>query len=103
VKEQQEQINNDINLQYGNWQVIVDPNWESTDDRMILFSGEANKNCLGNLLYNRKELTVHSWLSDKSGNLNFSARARFGIGFHNWKHMLLAVGASTNTAATELK
>ena len=94
---------NDINLQFGNWNVIVMPDWQTSDDRVMIMSSEANKNLSGNMFFNRVPLTVSSWVDNHTGNYVWNGRCRFGVGFGTYKHILLAVD-STNavTDATAL-
>ena len=93
---------NDINLQYGNWNVVVMPDWQTTDDRIMIMSSEANKNLGGNMFYNRVPLTVSNWVDNHTGNYLWCGRCRFGVGFGTYKHILLAVGATGVDGATAL-
>jgi hypothetical protein len=86
---------NDINLQYGNWNIIVMPNWQTTDDRLMIMSSEANKNLSGNMFFNRVPLTVSSWVDHHTGNYIWGGRCRFGIGFGTYKHILLAIDSES--------
>ena len=86
---------NDINLQYGNWNIIVMPNWQTEDDRVMIMSSEANKNLSGNMFFNRVPLTVSNWVDHHTGNYVWGGRCRFGVGFGTYKHILLAVDSST--------
>lgn len=86
---------NDINLHFGNWNVIVMPNWQTEDDRVMIMSREANKNLSGNMFFNRIPLTVSSWEDHHTGNYIWNGRCRFGVGFGNYKHILLAVDAGS--------
>ena len=83
---------NDINLHYGNWNIIVMPNWQTEDDRVMIMSSEANKNLCGNMFFNRIPLTVTNWVDNHTGNYIWNGRCRFGVGFGTYKHILLAVG-----------
>ena len=83
--------NNDINLHYGNWNVIVLPSWQPTDRRIMLMSSEANQNLAGNMFFNRVPLTVTNWVDHHTGNYIWNGRCRFGVGFGSYKHILLAV------------
>ena len=83
--------NNDININYGNWNIVVLPTWESDVDQMIIMSSEANKNLSGNMFFNRIPLTVSNWVDHHTGNYIWNGRCRFGIGFGTYKHMLRAV------------
>ncbi len=95
--------NNDINLNYGNWNIVVLPTWESDVDQVIIMSSEANKNLAGNMFFNRVPLTVNNWVDHHTGNYIWSGRCRFGVGFGTYKHMICAVdSASTFPGATKL-
>ena len=94
---------NDINLQYGNWNIVVMPGWQSEDDRVLIMSSEANKNLSGNMFFNRVPLTVSNWVDNHTGNYIWNGRCRFGVGFGTYKHILLAVDSeSTVEGATKL-
>lgn len=85
---------NDINIQYGNWNIVVMPNWQTSDDRVMIMSSEANKNLSGNMFFNRVPLTVSNWVDHHTGNYIWNGRCRFGVGFGTYKHILLAVDSS---------
>ncbi len=94
---------NDINLQYGNWNIVIMPNWQTDDDRVMIMSSEANKNLCGNMFFNRVPLTVSNWVDNHTGNYIWNGRCRFGVGFGTYKHILLAVdSASAVNGATAL-
>ena len=94
---------NDINLQYGNWNIVIMPHWQTSDDRVMIMSGEANKNLCGNMFFNRVPLTISNWVDNHTGNYIWNGRCRFGVGFGSYKHILLAVDSeSTVTGATKL-
>ena len=94
---------NDINLHYGNWNIVVLPGWQTSDDRCMIMSSEANKNLSGNMFFNRVPLTVSNWVDHHTGNYIWNGRCRFGVGFGTYKHILLAVDAeSAVTGATAL-
>ena len=86
---------NDINLHYGNWNVIVLPSWQTVDNRVMIMSSEANKNLCGNMFFNRVPLTVSNWIDNHSGNYVWTGRCRFGVGFGTYKHILLAVDSES--------
>lgn len=95
--------NNEINLQYGNWRIVILPGWQTTDDRVMVMSSDANKNLAGNLFFNRIPLTVTNWVDNHTGNYIWNGRCRFGVGFGTYKHILLAVdSASSVSGATSL-
>ena len=86
--------NNDINLHYGNWNVVIMPGWQTTEDKLMLMSSEANRNLSGNMFFNRVPLTVTNWVDNHTGNYVWGGRCRFGVGFGTYKHILLAVDSS---------
>ena len=85
---------NDINLHYGNWNIVILPNWQPEDDRLMIMSSEANKNLAGNMFFNRIPLTVTNWVDNHTGNNYWNGRCRFGVGFGSYKHILLAVDST---------
>ena len=94
---------NDINLHFGNWNIVVLPTWTSDTDSCIIMSSEANKNLSGNMFFNRVPLTVSSWVDHHTGNYIWNGRCRFGIGFGSYKHILYATdSASEIEGATKL-
>lgn len=94
---------NDINTQYGNWTLVVLDGWETTDDRFMIMSSEANENLLGNMFYNRVALDITSDIDKHTRNYFWNGYCRFGVGFNTWKHILLAVHSSNAvTGATSL-
>ena len=92
---------NDINLHYGNWNVVVLPSWNPTDMRIMVMSSEANKNLCGNMFFNRVPLTVTNWIDNHTGNYIWNGRCRFGVGFGSYKHILLAVDSDTAISDAE--
>ena len=94
---------NDINLHFGNWNIIVLPTWSSTTDSCMIMSSEANKNLSGNMFFNRVPLTVSNWVDHHTGNYIWNGRCRFGIGFGTYKHILYATdSAGAVSGATKL-
>ncbi len=85
----------DINLNWGKWKIVVLPGWQPTASSVMVMSSEANKNLAGNMLFNRVPLTVTSWIDNHTGNYIWNGRCRFGVGFGNYKHILLAVDSAT--------
>lgn len=95
--------NNDINTQYGNWTLVVLDGWETTDDRFMVMSSEANKNLLGNMFYNRVKLDIRHGIDDHTRNMYWNGYCRFGVGFTNWKHIALYVNSTGSvTGATQV-
>lgn len=94
---------NDINTQYGNWNIVVLNGWETTDDRFMVMSSDANKSLLGNMFFNRTNLEVRSWVDNQTFNYMWSGYCRFGLGFRTWKHISQCVLASgTVSGATKI-
>ena len=94
---------NDRNLNCGNWNIVVLPNWQPSDRRVMIMSSEANKNLAGNMFFNRVPLTVSSWVDNHTGNYIWNGRCRFGVGFGSYKHILLAVDSGSSVSgATSL-
>lgn len=95
--------NNDINTQYGNWTLVVLDGWETTDDRFMVMSSEANENLLANMFYNRVPLDITSDVDKHTRNYFWNGYCRFGVGFTTWKHIALVVNSSTAvTGATKI-
>ena len=92
-----------INTQFGNWNIIIIPDWYPGDDRLMIMSSEANRNLAGNMFFNRVPLTISSFVDPHSGNFVFTGRCRFGVGFGTYKHILLAVDSVNQVdSATKL-
>ena len=86
---------NDINLHYGNWNIVILPNWQPSENRVMIMSSEANKNLSGNMFFNRIPLSVSNWVDNHTGNYIWNGRCRFGVGFGTYKHILLAVDSAS--------
>ena len=95
--------NNDINLHYGRWNVIVLPHWHAASDKLMVMSSEANKNLSGNMFFNRIPLTISDWVDNHTGNYYWNGRCRFGIGFGSYKHILLATDSEYDLSETHTK
>ena len=91
---------NDINLHFGNWKVVILPDWQTDDDRVMIMSSEANKNLCGNMFFNRIPLTVTNWVDNHTGNYIWNGRCRFGVGFGSYKHILLAVDSTSKVGSS---
>lgn len=83
--------NNDINIQYGNMNLVILPRWQSAGKEIMVMSREANKNLAGNLFFNRIPLTVTNYIDNHTSNLVFNGRCRFGVGFGSYKHIVRGV------------
>ena len=94
---------NDINLHFGNWNVVILPNWNAEKNCCMVMSSEANKNLSGNMFFNRVPLTVSNWVDHHTGNYIWNGRCRFGIGFGSYKHILFATDSESSVSgATKL-
>ncbi|MEE0927705.1 MAG: hypothetical protein UIG59_00820, partial [Acutalibacteraceae bacterium] len=91
---------NNINVQFGNWNLIVLPGWEAAEDEIMIMSSEANKNLMGNMFFNRIPLSIRNWIDDLTWNFMWSAYCRMGVGFNTWKHIIrLKTTSATNADA----
>ena len=86
---------NTVNLHYGNWNIVILPNWRPFYNCVMVMSSEANKNLSGNMFFNRVPLTVTNWVDNHTGNYIWNGRCRFGVGFGTYKHILLAVDSDS--------
>ena len=86
----------DINIQYGNWDIVVLNEWTPATPQFMIMSSEANKQLAGNIFFNRVPLKITDWVDNHTGNFIWNGRCRFGVGFGSYKHILLAEGASNS-------
>ena len=94
---------NDINIQYGNWNVVMLEGWRTDRDEFMLMSRDANKNLLANMFFDRTTLDIRNRIDDSTRNFIWNGYCRMGVGFTTWKHMLRAVCSSEAVAnATKL-
>jgi hypothetical protein len=89
--------NNDINLNYGKWNIVVLPNWRPYKSTVMVMSSEANKSLSGNMFFNRVPLTVSNWVDHHTGNYIWNGRCRFGVGFGTYKHILMATNSTSES------
>ena len=94
--------NNDINLNYGRWNIIVLPHWSSDNNECMIMSSDANKTLGGNMFFNRVPLTITNWVENHTGNYIWNGRCRFGVGFGTYKHIIRLTEDDTDTNATRL-
>lgn len=101
---------NAINIQCGNWNLIVLPQWQiasgTAEDHMIIMSSEANKNLSGNMFFNRVDLEMADEMDIHTHDWIWSGYCRFGVGFGTYKHIVrvksIASGATAPTDATAI-
>lgn len=92
--------NNDININYGNFEIITLPYWDAEGPEFIVMSKEANEEFYGNAFYNREALSVTSHVNPNTEDLIFNGRGRFGIGFHAWKHIARVVKSAAQVGTS---
>jgi len=90
--------NNDINTQRGKWKLVVDYLWTpDSGNPYIIMSSQGNKQLMGTRLYDRTILDVENEVKTESRNLVYNGFARIGVGFTNWRHVLMGgVTGGTN-------
>lgn len=95
--------NNNINTQYGLWNVVILPHWllGSAKPKFMVMSKEANEALRGNMFYNRAPLRIKNWIDNHTGNYIWGGRGRYGLGFGTWKHIAMFNG-DTSTGGTSL-
>lgn len=82
---------NEINIQAGNWNIIIVPTWQlttATDCPMIIMSSEANKVLYGNVFYDRLPFQVEDYKDYDTSNYCMTGRTRVGVGFGTYKHAI---------------
>ena len=100
---------NGVNLQYGNWNVVVSPylngltGFTEADKAFIMLDSKYNKEALGAVWFDRVPLTVKSYIDEPTEANVWAGRARFGAGFNNFRAMAyvsLKTGVANATALT---
>jgi hypothetical protein len=85
-----------INTQYGNWNLVVLPNWQVADPtnfkKIMIMSKDASESLRGNMFFNRIPLTIDSGKDPHTSNYFWVGRCRFGVGFGSYKHIMLIEG-----------
>lgn len=78
---------NDINTQHGAWDFVPLSYWKPETPEIMIMSQEAKK-MNKSMFYNRVTLGINVWREDATGNLNWRARTRFGLGHVDYKHVV---------------
>jgi len=93
--------NNDVNINKGMWKLVVLPYWQYSGNNVpyILMSSTANKEIGGNMFYDRLGLTVKQDIDIHNHALITSGRGRMGVGFSDWRHVIMG-GAAYGTTLT---
>lgn len=101
--------NNGINIQFGNWNLVVIPDWQYDITEgatqvypIIVMSSEANKNLAGNMFFNRIPLSLKNWEDGHTRNWIWNGYCRFGVGFGTYKHIALIECYSASTARNDV-
>lgn len=92
--------NNGFNYQYGRWNVIINPYFNGLigEKAWMLMDSAYNRDVSGNVWYERTPLEVTPWVDHNNDNAVWNGRARFGVGFNDWRQ--IAMGGMTG--GTEL-
>lgn len=94
---------NDVNIEKGEWKLIVDPCWHvsdpSTYEPYILMSSEANEELIGNKFYDRVNLDVTAHVDQDTDDMIWNGYGRMSAGFASWQHILMG-GAAYGTTLT---
>lgn len=81
---------NDANINKGMWKLVVVPYWQpKTGEPYIIMSSKANQEIAGSMFYDRLSLTVKSDLDIHNHGMITSGRGRMGVGFSDWRHVIL--------------
>lgn len=91
--------NNGFNYTYGRWNVIIDPYLKftgSTTTPFILMDSKFNANEGTAMWYDRIPMEVSAYVDNATRAAIYQGYARFGVGFNNWRGMLIG-GVSTGT------
>lgn len=83
--------NNDINVNKGLWNLIIDPSWQVSAgaEPFILMSSQANKELLGNKFYDRIALDVTAHVDQDTDDMIWNGYARMSVGFPSWQHVIM--------------
>ena len=95
-----ETSNNGFNYQYGRWNVITIPikYWNIAPDAetkpFILLDSSFNNTDLTAVWFERIPMEVEAWVEKGTQAAIYSGYARFGVGFNNWRGMMMGGMAS---------
>lgn len=90
---------NDVNTQKGLWKLVIDPSWQVSAgaEPFILMSSQANKELLGNKLYDRVTLDVTAHVNEDTDDMIWNGYARWSVGFPSWQHVIMGGAAHGST------
>lgn len=93
--------NNDINTMHGGWQLIVLPNWATTENVFIVGSEEANENLSGSMFYDRTPFDVQrADQFNTKDELILHGRARMSLVHNSYKHLQMCKIVSAAPSGT---
>ena len=100
---------NGVNLFYGKYEVIEAPyldgqgGFDTDDQGILLIDPVANREYLGAVWFDRTPLEVSSHIDEDTKANVWDGRARFGVGFCNYRAMAyLSTGGTQTTNATSI-
>ena len=79
--------NNDINTQYGQWNMFAMNQWETPNFEFIVMSQKA-KDQNKSMFFDRTNLSINVWTENGSRNTHWDSRARWGLGHVDYKHAI---------------
>ena len=90
---------NDVNINKGVWKLVVNHHWQAAagTEPYIIMSSQACKDLRGTEFFDRTPLDTFQNVDTMSQNLITSARARLGVGFGDWRHVIYGGAAEGST------
>lgn len=94
---------NGVNLQYGKWEIITTPylndhvGFKEVDQAFLMIAPETNSTNLGAVWLDRTPLEVTSWVDNGSKANIWDGRARYGVGFADFRAMAYVATGSNAT------
>lgn len=91
--------NNDVNTQKNQWKLRVLTYWDAATDTnpYIIGSSDMQADFAPSIFYDRIPLTVRDSIDNDTYNLEFVGRARFSLGFRDWRHLIIGGVAGGTT------
>lgn len=94
---------NGVNLQYGKWEIILTPylndkvGFKEDDQAFIMLAPATNRENLGAVWMDRTPLEITSWVDNGSKANVWDGRARYGVGFVDFRAMAYVCTKATAT------
>lgn len=85
--------NNGLNMQYGKWNIVVDPylnrfdGFKEADQAFIMLDPKINRENMGAVWFDRTPLEVKSYLTEGNDANVWKGRARYGAAFCDFRAM----------------